>query len=99
MRNDVIQLYTVTYEKDSCGVSVPTEVLSDSIMAEIKSAGASEWFEGGRNGLNPSATLIIRRVEYNGEETVLYDGTKYTVYRTYIRGDLIELHCEKKKGA
>lgn len=99
MRNDVIQLYTMTYEKNDHGVMEGTETLSDPIMAEIKSAGASEWFEGGRNGLNPSMTFTIRRIEYNGQETVLYDSTKYTVYRTYIRGDLIELHCEKRKGA
>ena len=99
MKNDVIKLCSATYEKDTNGVLRETVTESDSIMAEIKSAGAEEWFEGGRNGLNPEYTFIINRLEYNSEETVIFNEVKYSVYRTYIKGDRIELHCEKRKGA
>ena len=99
MKNDVIQLSSITCEKDDYGVIRQTETLSDYIMAEIRSAGANEWFEGGRNGLNPEYTFVINRLEYNREETVVYDEVRYTVYRTYVRGDRIELHCEKRKGS
>lgn len=99
MKNEVIKLCSATYRKDSKGVMRETETISDPIMAEIKSAGANEWFEGGRNGLNPEYTFIINRLEYNSEETVIYGNVKYSVYRTFIKGDRIELHCEKRKGA
>jgi len=99
MKNDVIKLCSSAYSKDSKGVLRETETISEFIMAEIKSAGANEWFEGGRNGLNPEYTFIINRIEYNNEETVIFNDVKYTVYRTYIKEDRIELHCEKRKGA
>lgn len=99
MKNEVIKLSSAAYSKDSKGVMRETVTVSGLIMAEIKSAGAGEWFEGGRNGLNPEYTFIINRLEYNGEETVIYNEVKYSVYRTYVKGDRIELHCEKRKGA
>ncbi len=99
MKNDVIKLCSSAYSKDTNGVYQRTDTEGADIMAEIKSAGAQEWFEGGRNGLNPEYTFTINRIEYNGEETVIFNGVYYKVYRTYIKGDLIELHCEKRKGA
>lgn len=99
MKNDVITLCSVTHNKDSKGVIHETATESGPVMAQIKSAGADEWFEGGRNGLNPEYTFIINRLEYNSEETVIFNDVKYSVYRTYIKGDRIELHCQKRKGA
>ena len=99
MKNDVISLIGKTYEKDAKGVMRATDTLKENIPCEVKSAGASEWFEGGRSGLNPTYKFIIHRIEYAQEETVIYEGERHKVYRTYIRGDDIELHAQKEKGA
>ena len=98
MKNDFLTLVEKTYTKDNNGVNRPTEALKINIPCQVKSAGASEWFEGGRNGLNPSYTFIIRKIEYSGEETVIYNGDRHYVYRTYERGDVVELHVQKEKG-
>lgn len=99
MKNDFLSLVTKTFTKDEYGVSTPTEVIIPDIPCEVKSATAAEWFEGGRQGLNPDKTFIIRQLEYNYQETVIYDSIRYAVYRTYLKGDDIELHCQREKGA
>lgn len=99
MKNDVISLVGKTYQADARGVMHAADVVKENIPCEVKSAGANDWFEGGRNGLNPTYKFVIRRIEYGGEETVVFDGERHKVYRTYIRGDDIELHAQKEKGA
>ena len=98
MKNEIISLVTKTYTQDSKGVRKATDTIRANIPCEIKSAGSKEWFEGGRNGLNPVYAFIVRRCEYNNEETVIYNSVRYSIYRTYIKGDRIELHTQKEKG-
>ncbi len=98
MKNDFLTLVSKTYTQDENGVQRASETLKENIPCQVKSAGASEWFEGGRNGLNPSYTFIIRKIEYDEEETVIYNGHRHKVYRTYENNDVIELHAQKEKG-
>lgn len=99
MKNDVISLVGKTYAQDSRGVSRATDAIRENIPCKVRSAGAQEWFEGGRSGLNPTYTFIIRRIEYHAEETVIFENARHKVYRTYIRGDDIELHTQREMGA
>lgn len=99
MKNDFLNLIGKTYTKDSKGVMRPTATLKENIPCQVKSARSSEWFEGGRMGLNPTYTFVIRKIEYAGEEVVEYKGEKHVVYRTYENADTIELHAQREKGA
>lgn len=99
MKNDFIDIVKREYAQDDYGVTRKTETVVADIPCQVTSATASEWFEGGRMGLNPDYTFVIKRLDYDGEETVIYNGIRYAVYRTYIRGDDIELHTQKEKGA
>lgn len=99
MKNDFLDIVQKTYVQNEYGVSKKTEKIVKDIPCEIKSATANEWFEGGRMGLNPDYTFIISRLDYNNETTVIYNNVRYAVYRTYVRGDDIELHVQKEKGA
>lgn len=98
-RSEVITLITETTTLDS--LNVPT-VLAHSerdVFAQVQSVNASEWFEGGRNGLNPEYRFTLFKYDYDGEQIVRYKGTVYQIYRTYERrDDEIELYCEKRKG-
>ena len=70
------------------------------VYCEATSVSQSEWFEGGRNGLNPEFRFRLFRYDYNGEDTVKYNGEYYSIYRTYVdRNEIIDLYVEKKKGA
>ena len=100
MLNDFITLVAKTYEKDTKGVSRSTESLNENVPALVKSAGSQEYFEGGRNGLNPQFEFTIRTIDYAGEETAIYEGKRYAIYRTYRKSpDFIELHVQKESGA
>ena len=69
------------------------------VYANVTSVSSAEFFEGGRNGLNPEYRMIMFAPDYEGEEVVEYNGTRYTVYRTYqSRSDTIELYVELRKG-
>lgn len=97
-RSDVITLVTETYSQNQYGVQVPTTVSQD-VFCQVDSVTASEFFEGGRNGLNPSYRFTMFAPDYDDQKTVMYKGKAYGIYRTYLgRNDTIELYAERKGG-
>ena len=95
---DMITLRSVAIEVDAYGV--PQETTSDTeVYARVESVSASEFFEGGRNGLNPEYRMTMFSGDYSGETMLIYNGSTYAIYRTYQRrGDYIELYVERKCG-
>lgn len=97
-RSDVISLIAVTTSRDDYGVMRKTETKRD-VFCDVSSVTQSEFFEGGRNGLNPEFRFTMFRYDYEDESIVEYLGKRYSVYRTYIgRNDTIELYAERKGG-
>lgn len=97
-RSDVITLVSQAYTKNEYGVQVPTESRRE-VFAQVDSVTASEFFEGGRNGLNPEYRFTMFAGDYDGERVVEYQGSTYAIYRTYVaRDDDIELYAERKGG-
>lgn len=96
-RSTPIALIGAFQTQDDCGVWRSAET-ARTVFANVKSASAKEFFEGGRNGLNPQFVFTVFRYDYNGESVVEYNGARYGVYRTYDKGDFIELHAERKGG-
>ena len=97
-RSTPIYLVSETYTEDAYGVLVPTPD-KRLVYANVSSVSSAEFFEGGRNGLNPEYRMIMFAPDYDGEEIVEYKGVQYAVYRTYQgRSDTIELYVELRKG-
>jgi SPP1 family predicted phage head-tail adaptor len=97
-RTAVAYLVTQEYQKDQYGVHRET-VTERKIYVQVDSVSGSEWFEGGRNGLNPEFRFTTWRFDYKGEEVIKYNGQYYQIYRTYLgRDETIELYAEKRKG-
>lgn len=97
-RSAVITLVSSVQTQDEFGVWRSTVSTSD-VFAQVDSVTRAEFFEGGRNGLNPQFRFTLFFGDYNGEQTVIYDGLPYSVYRTYhARTDEIELYVERKGG-
>lgn len=95
--DDVVYLVTESFQQDAYGVQqrVFTE---KKVFCRVSSVGSREWFEGGRNGLNPELQFIVIRFDYSGEKIVKFHDNYYFVYRTYITGDYIELYTERREG-
>lgn len=97
-RSTPINLIAISYERDENGVRQRTET-ARTVCANVQSVTASEFFEGGRNGLNPEYRFTMFQYDYESEPIVEYNGKRYAVYRTYIgRNDTIELYTERKGG-
>lgn len=100
MTRDVeIILISPSYAVDEWGIPQPDAETTTTVMARISSVSASEFFEAGRNGLRPEYRFTMFLYDYNGERELEYEGTRYTVYRTYMgRSDTVELYVELKGG-
>ena len=97
-RSTPFYLVSAVIQTDTYGVQKRTETKKE-VFGQINSVTASEFFEGGRNGLTPELRFSVFLYDYSGETVVEYDGKRYSVYRTYkARNDIMELYCERKGG-
>ncbi len=97
-KNCVIDLIVTTYTKDTLGQYVYSNT-KRTVFAKVASVSQSEWFEGGRIGLNPQFRFTMFAGDYGHEKELEYEGNRYTIYRTYYSmGDTVELYTELKKG-
>lgn len=97
-RSSVITLLATVKAQDAFGVWQETETSRD-VFCQVNSVTRAEFFDGGRNGLNPEFRFTLFFGDYNGEQTVIYNGKAYAVYRTYhARTDEIELYVQRKGG-
>lgn len=97
-RSTVITLIGSRMEQDDYGVwkSIPT---SREVYAQVDSVTRAEFFEGGRNGLNPEFKFTMFSGDYNREIELVYEGEHYSIYRSYHgRNDKTELYAERKGG-
>lgn len=97
-RSNVVKLVGVTQAQDEFGVwrATPTE---REVFCDVESVTRAEFFDAGRNGLNPEYRVTMFFGDYAGEDTVILNGKAYGVYRTYhARTDAIELYVERKGG-
>lgn len=88
------------YSSDSIGQKIPIGETKQEIYVSTGSINRNEWFNAGRNGMNPEILLTTAAVNYSGEDIIEYDGVRYGIYRTYQRkdSDEIELYLHKKGG-
>lgn len=100
MLDDVLQLIGQSYEKDPYGVEKPTNKPPREVFVQVGSVTRREFFDAGRNGLNPEFVFTLFNGDYQGESVCAYRGQSYAIYRTYRvpDSDYIELYVERKGG-
>ncbi len=94
---DVVSLVSVTTTYDELMQPIETRTERD-VFANKRSVSQSEFFNAGQSGLKPQYVFDIRLIEYNSETELVYNGKTYTIYRTYEKGENIELYCEVRVG-
>lgn len=97
-RSDVITLVGAVRTQDEYGIwrTTPTRRI---VMCQVDSVTRAEFFDAGRSGLNPEYVFRVFFGDYAGEDTVIYGGNAYGIYRTYRgRDDIMELYAERKGG-
>ncbi|WP_097073797.1 phage head closure protein [Ureibacillus xyleni] len=97
MFKDVISLVNVTITKDDLLQEI--EVKSNrEVFANKKSIAQSEFFNAGQTGIKPEYQFVIRVSDYDNEKELIYNNKTYLIYRTYEKGENIELYCEVRVG-
>ena len=97
-RSHVIELVGVAKEQDEFGVWRETTT-KRTVFCNVQSVTRSEFFDAGRNGLNPQYVFTMFYADYQNEPMVEYNGETYAVYRTYLRrDDTLEVYVERKGG-
>lgn len=97
-RSDVITLLSTTQAQNEYGVWTDTTTTKD-VFCQVASVTRQEFFDGGRNGLNPEYRITMFFGDYSGERDLIYKNKPYSVYRTFqAKNDTIELYVERKGG-
>lgn len=91
-------LKTETVKNDK-GVQEPI-LTPREVFCKVKSVTRNEFFEAGRNGLNPEYEATVFSGDYRGERVCVLNGMRYAIYRTY-KGegdDYTELYLQREGG-
>lgn len=97
-KHESIKLLAPKFRVTAIGQRIQDGFTEKEVYAKKTSVSQSEFFTAGQNGLRPDCTFIIYAFEYSGEKNVAHDGIVYTIYRTYVAGDNIELYCEVRQN-
>lgn len=97
--DSVLSLVTQTRTQNADGVWVSTPTYRQ-VFCQVSDITRAEFFQAGRNGLNPELQFTVFAADYNDEEALMYEGKPYGIYRTYhVPGtDYLELYVERKGG-
>lgn len=80
--DDVIMLLSSVSTQDDNGVWRET-LTERQVFCKVSSVTRAEFFNAGRNGLNPQYVFSVFAADYEGEELVRYNNETYSIYRTY----------------
>lgn len=67
-----------------------------TVIGTLSSVSAAEFYAAANTGYLPEIVVKIYEQEYAGQKRVRVNGIQYTVIRTYLSGDFMELHCQRK---
>lgn len=94
---DVIKLVSTTITVDELmqEIEVKTE---REVFANKRSVSQSEFYNAGQSGLKPRYVFDVRLIDYEDENKLIYNDKTYNIYRTFEKGENIELYCEVRVG-
>lgn len=96
--DDVLILLRTEKTKDNKGAWHTTHTRRE-VFCQVRSVNKTEFFEAGRNGLNPEFRFLVFAGDYEGESACEYNGKSYSIYRTYrTPADYMELYVERQGG-
>lgn len=97
-KHELIYLLEPVTRVNDIGQRVRGEYTEKEVFAKKTSVSQSEFFTAGQNGLRADCMFLVYTFEYSGELYIQHNGIVYTIYRTYVNGDNIELYCEVRRN-
>lgn len=97
MKHCDLILIGLTYETDIIGNQIKKETLS-RVFAKEKSVQSDEFFKAAALDLKASKMFEIHIADYNKQRQAEdEEGNRFDIYRTFVKGDKIELYCSEAK--
>ena len=86
--------------QDATGVWRSTAEDKRTILARMDDVSRSEFFNAGQAGMRAEFRFIVNPIEYEGEDTLEWNGKRYAIYRHYhVPGtDDMELYAQREVG-
>lgn len=97
--DDELTLLSVSRSRGTDGVW-RGDTTRRTVFCKIDSITRQEFFQAGRNGLNPEFRATVFAADYHGERVCVLHDKSYAIYRTYhVPGtDYIELYVQREGG-
>lgn len=97
-RSNTILLVAKTYDQNEIGAFMPVKT-ERKVYCDVRSITRAEWYDAGRQGFKPEIAFVMFAPDYRGEDEVIFNGHRYSIYRTYIaQNEIIELYCQDIGG-
>ena len=97
---EIIYLIKEEQTEDSIGNVLSSTIAKNKCYAHAQSVKTNEFYSAVEVGLTPSMEFVIKRLNYNGEDEIEWNNTRYSVIRTIDpknKFDIV-LVCSKKIG-
>lgn len=94
--SDVVSFVALVEGTDPDGFPVIVPGEPRMVFANKKSVRSQEFHAAKQQGITLSYMFEIRTEEYQGEESLFYNDKEHEVYRTYEKGEFIEIICHRK---
>lgn len=94
--SDVVHFVDLVEGVDDDGFPAVVPGTPRKVFANRKSVRSQEFHMAKQQGVTLSYMFEVRTDEYHGEESLFYNDKEQTVYRTYEKGEFIELICHRK---
>lgn len=97
---EIVYLISQIKEEDDIGNIITSSETSKKIYAKKQSVRTNEFYNAIQSGLSPQVELVIKRLNYNGEEELKWNNEIYSIIRTIDpknKFDIV-LVCQKKIG-
>lgn len=98
--SEIIYLISEVKTEDEIGNVIPSSFTSNKCYAKKQSIRTNEFYSAVEVGLTPSVEFVVKRLNYNGEEEIEWNGKRYQVIRTVDpknKFDIV-LICARKIG-
>lgn len=93
----MVYLISVSIIEDELGNQQEIET-ERKIFANEMAVNQAEYYNAASGGLRPSKMFEVYSFEYQGEEKLRHNGTKYQIIRTETRGEKTRIICERVIG-
>lgn len=98
--SEIIYLISHNKEEDEVGNILFSSNTSKKVFAKQQNVKTSEFYNAVQAGLSPSVELVIKKLNYNGEDELEWNNERYSIIRTIgpkNKFDIV-LICQKKTG-